>query len=91
MIDEDHDKITIMQTDIQYIKDAIARIENSIETNREESKMAAIKYADQKVISTFRDIGSKMFAKKYVQTIIVPAFSFVLGVFGYMIFELAQK
>ena len=94
-MDDDHDKIIKMQTDIGYIKDSVKRIETNMTSNmeciRNDAKMAAVKYADEKVISTFRDVGNQKFAPKYLFWIITGIVLPVLGAYGLAIFTLATK
>jgi len=87
----DHDKITTMQTDIKYIKESLCRIESNMENIRNDAKMVAVKYADAKVISTFRDVGNNRFAPKYLFWVITCIVLPVLGAYGLAIFALAQK
>jgi len=97
---DDHDKITCMKKDIDFIKDELEkscknngvrfdRLEVLIKESSEHAKNSAIKYASNEVKSRMRDIGNQMFASKIVETIVfgtikIILVAFILSVLGFI-------
>lgn len=51
---------------------------NTINTGLEDAKESSVKYADNAVISAFRDKGGELFAEKRVQTVVYSTIKVIL-------------